>query len=395
MHSRYPVWLRAIGKPSAEAFATIFFLESCARALLSTLIVLEIRTVTGSAQATSMVFFGVALTGLCFTFLVPGLASRIGRRWVYSIGGLLLVISSLLFVFHELETTIAGQALRVYGVICFNICLNLYVLDHLKGAQLNRLEPLRMTMAAAPWTIGPGLGVTLAEDFGPDLPYFVSIGFTFLLLTYFWILRAQENSPLQKLSQPLKSPIAYVPSFFARPRMRLSYCIVIMRSTFWSMFFIYTPIYCVENGLGAQTGGYIVSAGNAFLFLSPLVGLAIKRFGVKINVVASFAFMAVGGIAAFFFADWPWVAAGALLFGTIGAVISDVAGNLPFLRLVKPSERQTMTPIYATYREFSDSVPPGIFSLLLLKFALPVVFLATGIAMAATALYTTRLPKRL
>ena len=85
----------------------------------------------------------------------------------------------------------------------------------------------------------------------------------------------------------------------------------------------------------------------------------------------------------------------ALLVGAIGAVLADVTGNLPFLRLVKPSERQTMTPIFSTYREFSDSVPPGIFAILLLKFSLPVVFFATAIAQAAAGLYATKLPRRL
>ena len=54
-----------------------------------------------------------------------------------------------------------------------------------------------------------------------------------------------------------------------------------------------------------------------------------------------------------------------------------------------------MTPLFATYREFSDCVPPGIFSILLRFFPLPVVFLTTGLAQAATAVYALRLPRRL
>ena len=69
--------------------------------------------------------------------------------------------------------------------------------------------------------------------------------------------------------------------------------------------------------------------------------------------------------------------------------------DLPFLRLVRPSERQAMTPIFATYREFSDCVPPGIFSILLRYYPVQIVFLVTGVVQAAAALYATRLPRRL
>ncbi len=395
MLTRAPIWLQALKSPGAGAFATLFGLESSARAVLATLIVVDLQHMTGSAEGTSLVFFAVAGFGLCANFAIPHITRRIGRRWVYTGGGLCLILASLLLMAQTLPLQIAGMALRVFGVVCFNICLNLYILDTLRGQALNRLEPLRMLAAAIPWCFGPALGVQLAASAAHWVPLAVSQVFTVILLVYFWILRAREDSPLPVMRRPPPNPLRHIWSFLSRPRLRLSYAIAITRSTYWSMLFTYGPIYCIETGLGGVVGGYLVSAANFFLFGAPVIGLLGRRYGVRRIIIAGFCCTAAGALAAAAFAGLPWVGAACLLLGAFGAFMLDVTGNLPFLRMVRPSERQTMTPLFATYREFSDCIPPGIFSILLRFFPLPVVFLTTGLAQAAAAVYALRLPRRL
>lgn len=395
MYIRAPIWLKAVGKPGAGAFATLFALESCARAILATILVIDVQQLTGAAELTSLVFFGVALFGFCSNFSIPHLARRVGRRWVYTLGGASLIVASLLMMQQTLATQVAGMALRVFGVVCFNICLNLYILDTLRGQQINRLEPLRMFLAAIPWTFGPALGVNLAADLDHDLPYLLSIGFTCVLLVFFWILRTQDHSPLPVMRRPPPNPFLHVAAFLKTPRLRLSYAIAITRSTYWSMYFVYGPIYCIESGLGEKVGGYLVSAGNAFLFTAPLIGQVARRLGIKRLIVSAFLLASCASFGAWLFASLPWVGAAFLLSGAFAAFVLDVTGNIPFLRLVRPSERQTMTPLFATYREFSDFAPPGVYALLLLAFKLPVVFFTTALLQGAAALYALRLPRRL
>ncbi len=395
MHIRAPIWMKAAGTPGARSFAVLFALESAARAILATVIVVDVQRFTGSAALTSVVFFCVAFFGLMTNFGIVALIRRLGRRWVYTAGALCLVVASLLMMQQTLAAQVIGMALRVFGVICFNICLNLYILDTLKGQQINRLEPLKLFLAAVPWCFGPAAGVWLAENEGHETPFLFSIAVTVLLLAVFWYLRTRDDSPLPVMRRPPPRPWRSVVAFFASPRLRLCYTIAITRSTFWSMYFVYGPLYCIESGLGAQTGGYLVSAGNAFLFIAPVMGWVARRFGIRRLIVISFALSGAGCLGAFAFAALPWTAALLLLFGAYGAFVLDVTGNVPFLRMVKPSERQSMTPIFATYREFSDTVPPGVFALLLMVWKLPVVFLVTGIWQALAALYALRLPKRL
>jgi len=395
MLSRLPIWFRGSRAPGAASFAMLFGLECMARAILATLIVIDVKRMTGSDVLTGLVFSAVALFGLVGNFAIPPLVARLGRRWVYSVGAACLIGASLLMLPQQLPLQIAAMMLRVFGVVCFNICLNLYILDTLRKQQLNRLEPIRMFAAAIPWTFGPALGVQLAADVGHALPLAISITFAVLLICFFWVLRTKEDSPLPVMRRPPPSPLRHLRHFLGSPRLRLAYVIAIARSTYWSMLFVYGPLYCINTGLGEKMGGYLVSAGNAFLFIAPLIGWCGRRWGIKRLIVAGFCLSALACFTAGIFATWPWIGVAALLCGAFAAFVLDVTGNLPFLRLVRPSERRTMTPLFATYREFSDLVPPAVFSLLLLVFKLPVVFLATGLWQATAALYATRLPRRL
>jgi predicted MFS family arabinose efflux permease len=240
------------------------------------------------------------------------------------------------------------------------------------------------------------LGVQLAADVNHAVPLIISMAFTVLLISFFWVLRTKDDSPLPVMRRPPPSPIRHLRHFLGSPRLRLAYVIAIARSTYWSMLFVYGPLYCIATGLGEKMGGYLVSAGNAFLFIAPLIGWCGRRWGIKRLIVGGFCLSASACFVAGIFASWPWVGIVALLCGAFAAFVLDVTGNLPFLRLVRPSERRTMTPLFATYRDFSELVPQAVFSGLMRAFGLlPVVFLATGLWQATAALYATRLPRRL
>jgi hypothetical protein len=75
--------------------------------------------------------------------------------------------------------------------------------------------------------------------------------------------------------------------------------------------------------------------------------------------------------------------------------VVDGAGNIPFLRAVRPLERPSMTTVFSTYRDAAAVAPPGVFSLLLRLFELPAVFAVSGIGMAALALLSRHIPRKM
>ncbi len=153
--------LKGMVTPGATAFALMFALESMARASLATVIPLQAYALFGLPRDVSLAFLAVALTGLAGSFAIPLLIRRIGRRWVYPLGGACLVVAPALFVTETMIGQLAGMLVRVFGTACLNITLNLYIMDYIHKRDLVRSEPRKFLFSAAAWTIGPSLGARI------------------------------------------------------------------------------------------------------------------------------------------------------------------------------------------------------------------------------------------
>jgi hypothetical protein len=91
----------------------------------------------------------------------------------------------------------------------------------------------------------------------------------------------------------------------------------------------------------------------------------------------------------------PWVAVILLFVGSVSLVLLDVAGGLPFLMAVKPSERTEMAAVYSSFRDVSGILTPGVAWLVLLVAPVAGVFVAAGAGMGLAAAIAGRLHPRL
>lgn len=395
MYVRHPVWIQRVRKPGAEAFAILFALESLARALLATVIPLQIFALLGDAWSVSLVFFFVSLVSLCATFAVPWLVRKSARRFVYSGGVVLLALAPVLLAMDGLGAQVAGMMVRVLAVVTMTVCLNLYIMDTIARRELGRSEPMRVFYSAGAWTLGPALGVYLGLEVSPLAPYAASMLCAFVLLAFFWYLRAHESPALSQPAGATPGPVHNIRRYFARPRLSLAWLISVARNAWWSLFFIYAPIYAVQSGLGEFAGGLIVSVGMGFLFTMPLWGALLRRTGMRALLIYGFAASGVSTAMVAAFADLPVLAVTLLLGAALAMVALDAIGNMPFMLAVKPRERAEMTTVYSTYRDAAEILPPGVFSAVLKLFELPAVFVAGGLAMFAAAWMSRRLHPRL
>jgi MFS family permease len=350
---------------------------------LITLIPLEAYRILGDAGAVSVLFFLASFFGLGANFAVPSLVRRIGRRWVYTGGALLLIAAPLVLAGGTLASQAGGMIVRAFAVVSLGICLNLYIMDHVRRRDFGRSEPKRIFYSAGAWTLGPALGVYLATEVGPWAAYGVSALSAAALLAYFWYLRLSDSPAIVGGPRRASSPRQFVARFFKQPRLLLAWLVSVCRYAWWGMFMIYVPIYAVQSGLGAMAGGLIVSLGTGFTFLMPLWGWYARRVGVRRVLVGGYMAAGLVTLVAAAVSTQPWVAAGLFVMAAICMVTTDAVGNMPFMLAVRPSERAEMTTVYATYRDMGEIVPPGLFSLLLLVFNLPIVFVVTGLATVA------------
>jgi MFS family permease len=382
------------GPPKAGpfTFAGIFALESFARSLNATVISLQSYDILGSSQKVSVLSTSVSLAVMTTTLLMPLILGRLPRRLAYSLGAALLAIASLLLATHTIVGQWAGIYTRNGGAAIFNVVLSLYILDNIPRHELTRTEPIRLSLSTISWMSGPALGVWLYVSYGPFGPQIAVLASLALLLAVFWSLRLHEGVAAK--AAPFR-PVSNVRRFVKQPRLRLAWTIAFGRSCFWSVLFTYGPLLMVESGLGKSFIGFVISATQALLLAAYLSGSLARRFGVRRVIAGCFGLAALAAIiAGFAGTHFPYVAVGMLLAGSFAAAGLDGVGGIPFLRAVRPHERQRMAAVYRTFIDFSDLIPSFIFAIALLWLPIGAVFVILGSGLAVVGFISWRyLPK--
>jgi MFS transporter, ACDE family, multidrug resistance protein len=372
-------------------FLGLFVVPGVAQSVLLTVVPLEALRLLGTARAVTLLYIAAGLAAVIGRLGIPLLVQSIQRRFVFSLGASLLVISAALLASGAPTTFACGLALSSFAFACIEVTSNLYVLDHIPRHALRHFEPARIFACAGPWTLGPWFGVYLQQRVTFVAPFAVAAVAAMALLVLFWRLRLTELAPPRRTPNPLR----YVPRFFVQPRLRLAWGLAGARSAWWSTFYVFTPIFAVTSGLTAEAGGAIASIGTSWIFMVPLWGWVGRRYGLRRLLAAGYAIAGVMTVATAASFHLPWIGAVTLVLAGFGAEVIDGAGNLLFLRAVHPYERSEMTTVFVSYRDIAQLGPPVVSAVLLSLFALPSVFAAAGVMMIGSAMLTRHIPRRL
>jgi len=391
------MWLHAVKPAGARTFASLYTVESFARATVSSVIPIQAYEILRNEQTVSILYTAVSLIGLSVTLFMPILIHRFARRWVYTAGACLLGIGSLFFVTDTLIGQFFGMLCRVMGASALSITLNLYIMDHIRKTDFMRSESLRMAWSMVAWTCGPTLGILLYSHFGVYAAHGAVAAFALVLLALFWFYRLSDNKLIAAGRSRAINPIANIGRFARQPRLRLAWIIAFGRSCFWTTFFVYGPLLMVITGQGELAGGLLISAGNGLLFTAIFWGRAGRRFGARRTITFAFAAMAATLFAAGVVGETvPLLTAGLLLCGALFTVAVDALGSTVFMRAVHPYERAQMAAVYRSYLDFSELTPPMVYSVVLIFFGLGSVFVTLSILVAACAVISwCYLPRRL
>jgi len=260
------------------------------------------------------------------------------------------------------------------------VCFNAYVLDYIASVELGRCETLRMFYSATAWTVGPAGGVWLMQWWEPG-PFLISGVAATVLLVVFWWMRLGNGKLITKARAPTPNPIAYLFRFFEQPRLVAGWLFAVLRSCGWWVYVVYLPVFAIENGLNENVGGTALSISNAMLFLTPLMLKWIQRHSVRHAVRVGFLLGGLAFLGAATTANAPWLTVALLMIGSAFLVLLDICGGLPFLMAVKPSERTEMSAVYASFRDVSGILTPGIAWLVLLAAPLSATFAAAGVGL--------------
>ena len=380
---------------ATATFASFFFLSGFTQTIVLAVLPVTTLRVMGDAATVSVVYVAVGLAGFLGRLGIPTLTRVLHRLGVLALGLGVLSLSLLLIWTETRSGVVLGLILNVFAIACFEVVLTLHVLDHIPRQELGRFEAVRIFYSALPWTLGPWLGVYLQENVAHWVPFAISACMASLLLTAFRTLGfAGETLARTAPRRRTLNPALYLVRFFSQPRLRLGWALAVGRSSWWGMFQVYAPIYAIQSGLGAETGGAMVSIGVGWMWFVPLWGWLGRRYGLRRLLIAGYGSAAVVTIVAAALMGAPAIGAAMLVFAAFCTEIIDGAGNSLYLRAVHPYERSEMTAVFVSYRDVSQFAPPAVFSVLLSIFELPAVFVAGGIMMIGMTALCRYIPKR-
>jgi ACDE family multidrug resistance protein len=384
-----------VGKNKSTVLASLFLLAGVAQTITMTVLPVEALRVAGDAREVSVLYFGVGLASFAGRLTIPSLTRALHRVGVVALGAFATCLSAaLLATTHSTPVLAIGLFLNVFAIACSDIILNLCVLDHVARSEVGRFESKRIFFAAAPYTLGPWLGVYLQASVASWVPFAVSAAMALLLLTFFLSSRFAAETAHKAPRRPSLNPARHLRRFFSQPRLLLAWSLAAGRTAWWGMFMVYAPIFAVQSGLGAEIGGAIVSTGLASMWSIPLWGWLGRRFGLRRLLMAGYAATGFTTFAVALAMGTSWLGAALLVLSALAAETIDGAGNSLYLRAVHPHERSEMTAVFITYRDVAQLVPPAVFAMLLAVFELPSVFVAGGLMMVGLAGLARHIPRR-
>jgi MFS transporter, ACDE family, multidrug resistance protein len=389
-----PFFLRRSPTPKVEHFAILTGIEAAVRGTLISAMPLAIYDALGTAEATSLVYFAVGVLALIWGLMVPWATRWVPRRWAYTAGASLYVVGMVCAVVGGPVLVPLGLLTSAMATATTFVCLNAYVLDYVDRSQLGRSQSTQMLYAAAPWAIGPVLGVWLRSLWEPA-PFLLAGAFALALIVVFWVLRLGNGRQIARAKGPAPNPVAYLGRFMRQPRLIAGWLFAVLRSCGWWVYVVYLPIYCIEAGLGDKVGGIALSLSNAMLFTTPFMLAWVNRGSVRGAVRIGFGACGLLFILSTFTASMPWVTVAIIMLASVALVLLDVVGGLPFLMAVKPSERVDMAAVYSSFRDVSGILTPGVAWLVLLAMPLPAVFAVCGLGLGAAWAVAGRLHPRL
>ena len=208
----------------------------------------------GDVQNVSIFFFGVSVVGLTGALAMPWLVHLVGRRAIFAIGGACIVASSLLMALGDAVSLVIGAAIRAFGFLCLDVAFEITVMERIPRRDLARFEPARMFFMGIGLVIGPWLGVRLWLDVGLWSPFAILAVLTLAVCVYVLHAGLSESPRGAPPRGRPPNPLRFIARFLRQPRLRLAWVLAFGRSAWWTMYFIYGPIYCVQSGLGEEWG---------------------------------------------------------------------------------------------------------------------------------------------
>ncbi|MFA5174301.1 MAG: MFS transporter [Candidatus Pacearchaeota archaeon] len=358
----------------------IMFIMAFAFALIDTIWAVYLyEFVKNNAYVGFISAFLTLVSFFSFFFTIP-LVEKSNKTKLLNLSLFLFGISYLLFAFNSnfyfvIVLAFIVTILHTLRITSFGIILK----DKSSEKQLSRNEGLMYTFMNTSWLIGPLIAGLLSEKYGIPIIFLLSAVFIFISLFLLKISKINDNNIKKKVDNNL---IKNFFDFFKDKNRTLAYILGGGVNFWWSLIYLFTPLYIINNGLEIEWIGYFLFAIAVPLILLEYVFSKIAgKSGFKKMFKIGFLIPSIFAIACFFI-NSPYIVLLVLVLSSVGLAMLEGTTEAYFFDVLKnkKAELRFYGP-YNTTIDVNHFIGRIIASVILLFLPFKFVFLFFGVMM--------------
>jgi len=310
-----------------------------------------------------------------YFYLIPFFEKKDPTK-IYSIALILNAILYVLFAINKsfyffILISLIFVIVGVLGSTSFGIIIRKE--SGLKN--LSKREGLVYTLSNTGFLVGPLIAGFVSDLYGISSVFLLAAIFIFMAFVAFKAMNIHEKVKIKKID---KNIFQNFKDFIKEKELLKSYSIGGGISLYWSIIYIYVPLYIIQQGLSKSVVGmFLFAVCIPLILLEYPIGKNVDRIGFKKFFFIGYGILAIGSFFVFFMPNIYYILI-LLVLTSIGAAFLEPTKEAYFFKIVpKGKEKKYYGPFLTSNNVFSiigKLVAAGILLILPFKF----IFLALG-----------------
>jgi MFS family permease len=350
-----------------------------ASAFISTIWALYMNSFVNSVAIVGLISGALAFISFISYFVFIPIIERNNKSRLFSYSLFLFGILYILFAINK------NFYLFIFLAFIMNLLFTIrltsfgiIVRDKSAKTKLSSNEGLLYTFANVAWVAGPLIAGWVNGKFGISMVFLLSAFFTFAAFALFKMSGVKSNVVCKKADDNI---IKNFTEFFKNKNRVFAYLLSSGISFWWSLIYIFIPVYMVENGLGDMIVAYFLFAiPIPLILLEYNFGKLAGKIGFRKVFAMGFAIAALLCSICFFVTNIYWIL-GILVLASIGLAMLEPTSEAYFFDISKEKDCQRFYGPQKTAIDLGQFVAKTISGILLFVLAFKFLFIFFAIVM--------------
>lgn len=359
--------------PIITKLGIISLIGAMASAMISTIWAIYLDSFVDSAAIVGLISGFLALVSFVSYFIFIPYIQKSNKSKIYSRTILLFGILYILFAINKSFYIFILLASIMNLLFTFRLTsFGIIIKDKSNKKKLSQNEGLMYTFSNMAWVIGPLIAGFLGDKLGINYVFFLGAIFCFLS---FFLFKISKVKDAHIVKNPDKNLVKNFIEFFKyKPRV-ISYLISAGISFWWSLIYIFIPVYMVEHGITDMIVAYFLFAIPIPLILLEFkFGSIASKHGFRNIFGAGFLIVSLISLICFFLISFNfyWILA-LLVLASVGMAMLEPTSESYFFDISKERDGQRFYGPHKTSIDLGQFFAKVISGLLL--FILPFEYL--------------------